>query len=184
MEHAALLPRPHRLSASTTDAELLEATADGREDAFGELRRRYRRMIDAVCRSLLGREGAEDCDQEVFVRVWQKASLYDRSRGPAPAWLMTVARNVGRNLRPRHEHVPAALDDEADPSPGPGIDRLWLASALAQLPTHERRVIELAYVDDLSQSQIAELLQLPLGTIKTWNRRGLQRLAALLEDER
>lgn len=178
--------RPSRrglLTASTTDAELLEATADGREDAFGELRRRYRRMIDSVCRSLLGRDAAEDCDQEVFVRVWQKAPLYDRSRGSAPAWVMTVARNVGRNLLPRHEAVPALLDDRPDPDSGPGLERLWLAEALSRLPTHERRVIELAYVDDLSQSQIAELLRLPLGTVKTWNRRGLRRLATELEDE-
>ena len=166
-------------AAAPTEAELLEATARGEVDAFVELRGRLRRMVDAVCRSLLGREGEEDCEQEVFVRVWQKAPLYDRGRGPGRAWVATVARNVGLNLRVRAE-LQEAVQPEPTVEPVNIVDRLWLEGALARLPPQERRVLELTYEADLTQTQIAALTGVPLGSVKTWTRRGLHRLAEQL----
>ena len=162
------------------DARLLAAVATGDEEAFDRLRHRYWRAVERVCRSLPGE--IEDCVQEVFLRVWRKASLFDATRGSAPAWLLTLARNVSRNLHATPRPTPTELDLEA-PSPARDeVDRIWLHSALARIPAAERTVIELAYFADRSQSQIARELNVPLGTVKSWNRRGLNHLAELLAE--
>ena len=166
-----------------SDSELLLAVADGSEPAFTELRNRYRRAVERACRSIIGRD-AEDCAQEVFTRVWRKAPLYDGRRGGVPAWLMTVARRTALNLRAatasRRE---TTFADTPTPVQPPDTSTLWLQEALAQLPQQQRQVIELAYFDDLTQSSIAAQLAVPLGTVKSWTRRGLNQLAVTLEAE-
>lgn len=156
---------------------------NGSERAFEELRRRYRRAVEHACRALLGGE-VEDCVQEVFTRVWRKAYLYDGRRGSAAGWLLTLTRRTALNIRgtnaSRHE---VALLGEAGAVEPPDASRLWLDAALAQLPERQRQVIELAYFDDLSQSAIAAKLGVPLGSVKSWTRRGLTQLAALLGEE-
>ena len=166
-----------------SDADLLRAIGEGSEPAFEELRHRYRRAVERACRAIVGGE-LEDCAQEVFVRIWRKASLYDRGRGSAPAWLLTLARRTALNFR-RCREVPLPEDviDETGAVEAPDVDRFWLEAALARLPARERRVIELAYFHDLSQSAIAAELHVPLGSVKSWTRRGLHRLATLLGEE-
>jgi RNA polymerase sigma-70 factor (ECF subfamily) len=119
----------------------------------------------------------------VFVRIWRKAALYDRRRGSAPAWLLTIARRTALNFRQRRE-TPLAdeLVDETA-ADAPDVERFWIEAALERLPERERRVIELAYFHDLSQSAIAADLRVPLGSVKSWTRRGLHHLAALLGEE-
>jgi RNA polymerase sigma-70 factor (ECF subfamily) len=169
--------------AEWTDAELLGAIGWGSEPAFEELRDRYRRAVERACRSIVGSE-FEDCTQEVFVRVWRKAPLYDRRRGSAPAWLLTLARRTAINFRHgRRAPVPVELPDESGAVEPPDVDRFWLEAALGRLSERERQVIELAYFDDLSQTRIAAELDVPLGSVKSWTRRGLNRLAALLDEE-
>src|SRR5947199_9236127 len=80
-------------SRQATDVELLRAIASGSEPAFEELRGRYRRSVERVCRAVAGSE-QEDCEQEVFARVWGKAALFDPTRGSAAAWLLTLARRA------------------------------------------------------------------------------------------
>lgn len=172
-------PPPSKVS----DAELLRAVGEGSEPAFEELRHRYRRAVERCCRSI-GRGELEDCTQEVFVRIWRKAALYDRGRGSAPAWLLTLARRTALNFhhgRRRLQQV--ELPDEIGAVEPPNVDRSWLDAALERLPERERLVIELAYFDDLSQSRIAAELGAPLGSVKSWMRRGLNRLATLLDEE-
>jgi len=179
LERATAAPTP----AKATDAELLQAIGDGSEPAFEELRHRYRRAVERACRSMAGSE-LEDCAQEVFVRIWRKATLYDHSRGSAPAWLLTLTRRTALNFRQaRKAPVPAELPDEAGAVEPPDVDRFWLDAALERLPERERLVLELAYFDDLSQSRIATELGVPLGSVKSWTRRGLNRLAAMLGEE-
>jgi RNA polymerase sigma-70 factor (ECF subfamily) len=173
---------PHARPAGPTDTELLAAVAQGSEPAFEELRRRYRRAVDRVCRAHADRE-AEDCSQEVFARVWRKAGLFDAERGTPPAWLLTLARNVAINLRVQRIPEPVGDQVEAGADDGPLVERFWLESALERLPRHERTVLELAYHHDRSQSEIARELGVPLGTVKSWTRRGLNRLATLLGEE-
>jgi len=172
-------PRP---AARAEDTELLEAVGQGSEPAFEELRRRYRRAVERVCRALLGGE-AEDCVQEVFTRVWRKAHLYDGRRGSAAGWLLTLARRTVLNLRAADGRREVALLGEAGSVEPPDASRLWLEAALAQLPERQRQVIELAYFDDLSQGAIAAELGVPLGSVKSWTRRGLTQLATLLGEE-
>jgi len=166
-----------------TDAELLRAVALRNESAFEELRVRYGRAIERACRSIAPTD-LEDCTQEVFARVWEKARLFDRSRGSAPAWLLTLARRTALNFhQARRRPLPIELPDGAQAVAPPEVDRFWLDAALERLPAQERRVIELAYFDDLTQSRIAAELGVPLGSVKSWARRGLNRLALLLDEE-
>ena len=175
---------PYSAHADTCDGALLAEVASGCEPAFEELRRRYRASVEWTCRSLLRAGAEEDCAQEVFTRVWQKAHLFDASRGSVAAWLFTLTRNVARNFGAKRIAEPMALDPaDGQLTPEPTVERFWLEGALEQLPAKERQAIELAYFADLSQAQIAAALGVPLGTIKTWTRRGLNRLAGLLAEE-
>jgi RNA polymerase sigma-70 factor (ECF subfamily) len=165
-----------------SDVELLQAIAAGNEAAFAELRGRYGRAVSGVCRTVAASD-REDCEQEVFARIWRKAALFDPGRGSAAAWLLTLARRTALNLRAgRRPAVP--IDDEASVGvEPPDVDAFWLEGALARLSEQERAVIELAYYSDLSESAIARRLRVPLGSVKSWKRRGLNRLATLLGEE-
>jgi RNA polymerase sigma-70 factor (ECF subfamily) len=165
-----------------SDVELLQAVAAGSEAAFAELRDRYGRSVRRVCRSVAGPE-REDCEQEVFARIWRKAALFDPARGSAPAWLLTVARRTALNLRTARRPPLPIEDPGAAGEPPADLDAFWLQAGLARLPERERTVIELAYCDDLSESAIARRLRVPLGSVKSWKRRGLNRLATLLGEE-
>jgi RNA polymerase sigma-70 factor, ECF subfamily len=162
---------------------LLRAVAGGSESAFAELRSRYGGAVERECRSI-ARWESEDCVQEVFARIWRKAALFDPDRGSAASWLLTLARRTALNFRAGHRRWPSVSSSvsEVAVSP-PDVDGFWLAAALVRLPERERRVIELAYYGDLSESAIAAKLQAPLGSVKSWKRRGLNRLAELLGEE-
>jgi RNA polymerase sigma-70 factor, ECF subfamily len=173
-----------------SDGELIERIAVGDRSAFEELYARYARAVLGLALRRLGDRGrAEDASQEAFVAVWRSARTYDPARGPGAPWLYTVARNaITDGLRRTPE--PAAELPEGpgrEPDPGDQAEAAWQAwrvhRALEVLPQHERPVIELAYWSGLSQSEIAERLGIPLGTVKTRTRSALQRLANALEGE-
>ena len=173
-----------------TDAELLERVGSRDRAAFEELYRRYARpMLGLALRRLGDRGRAEDAVQEAFAAVWRSAHSYDRNRGPGAAWLYTVARNAIVDGARRRPEPAADVPDEQAIAAGPDerAEASWLAwrvhRAIGELPENERHVIELAYWSELSQSEIADRLQLPLGTVKTRTRAGLSRLAGLLEGE-
>ena len=166
-----------------SDVELLRAIANGSEPAFEELRCRYRHAVERVCRTVAGAE-REDCEQEVFARVWGKAALFDPARGSAAAWLLTLARRTALNQLPaRRPPIPVDPAPTAAAVEPADLDAFWLETALARLSEQERVVIELAYYGDLSESAIAKRLRVPLGSVKSWKRRGLNRLATLLDQE-
>lgn len=170
-----------RMAAAVSDAELIRAVAAGDEMALGEIARRYRTPIQRMCRKIAGAD-SDDCAQEVLTRVWRKASLYNPASGNAAGWLMTLARNAAYNVVRGHRLAVVELETDPaveDPSP---VDRFWVEEALASLPDQQRMVLELAYFHDRSQTQIAAELGVPLGTVKSWNRRGLNRLAELLQE--
>jgi RNA polymerase sigma-70 factor, ECF subfamily len=167
----------------SSDAELLRAIATGSEAAFEELRSRYGQAVARVCRTLASSD-REDCAQEVFARIWRKAALFDPDRGSAAAWLLTLARRTALNLQAARRPV-TPIGDEllVGTVEAPEVDAFWLDGALARLTERERTVIELAYYSDLSESAIASRLRVPLGSVKSWKRRGLNRLATLLGEE-
>ena len=165
-----------------TDAELLRAIAGGSEAAFEELRVRYARPVGRVCRTVAGVD-AEDCEQEVFARIWRKAALFDPGRGSAAAWLLTLARRTALNLHAGARTPIPAPSEPIDVGEPQRLDAFWLAAAMARLPKRERTVVELSYYEDLSETAIARRLRVPLGSVKSWKRRGLNRLAVLLGEE-
>jgi RNA polymerase sigma-70 factor (ECF subfamily) len=175
--------------ATATDAALLARIAEEDAGAFAELYERYRRRIYAFAlRRLRDRERAEDAVQETFAAVWRSAGTYRAERGAAGAWLYAVSRNaiVDRfRSRPEESGDPPDVPDEKD-GPAQRAERDWVAgrvhSALRTLPEKERAVIELAYWRGLSQSEVADSLGIPLGTVKTRTRSALSRLADLLEE--
>lgn len=173
-----------------TDGELIEAIATGDRAAFDELYVRYARAVLGLALRRLGDRGrAEDATQEAFAAIWRSARTYDRARGSGATWLYTVARNaIVDGIRRQPEPTAAAPDlPELSDGPPERAEGAWVSwrvhRALESLPEHERPVIELAYWSGLSQSEIAEFLHVPLGTVKTRTRSALARLADVLEEE-
>jgi RNA polymerase sigma-70 factor (ECF subfamily) len=174
-----------------TDSELIADVAEGDRVAFEELHRRYARSVLGIALRRIGDRGrAEDATQDTFASVWRSASRFDPARGEATSWLYTVARNaIVDGLRRRREPPVDETPELAEPGPGPddAAEAGWLRwrvhRALETLPEQERPLVELAYWSGLSQSEIAEYLGIPLGTVKTRTRSALRRLADELEDE-
>lgn len=171
--------------AEAADSDLLKQIAMGSEEAFRVLWDRFGPGIYTVCRRRLGDSGAaEDASQETFTSVWRRAGTFDPVRGSAAGWLYAIARNAAAQLV-RRGHAGTTLtvlDEQTADEPDDPVMRLTLHAALTRLPATEREVLELAYFDDMTQTEIAERLRLPLGTVKTRTRSGLHRLARYLED--
>ena len=173
-----------------TDGELIELVAIRDRRAFEELHRRYARAVLGLALRRLGDRGrAEDATQDAFASVWRSAAGYDPARGAGGPWLYTVSRNaiidgLRRTPEPATEAPDLASTDAGPDELAEQADVAWrVHRALEELPDHERQVIELAYWSGLSQSEIAEFLHLPLGTVKTRTRTALARLADALEAE-
>jgi RNA polymerase sigma-70 factor (ECF subfamily) len=175
---------------TATDGELLSRVGAGDRAAFEELYRRFARPVLGLALRRIGDRGrAEDATQEAFASVWRSARSYDPARGSGAPWLYAVARNaIVDGLRRTPEPVaepPDLPSDEAGPLEQ--TEAGWVSwrvhRALEVLPDHERQLIELAYWGGLSQSEVAEFLQIPLGTVKTRTRSALGRLADVLEGE-
>ncbi len=173
-----------------TDGELIARIGEGDSGAFELLYRRYARPVFALALRRLGDRGrAEDAVQETFASIWRSAGSYRQERGPGAPWLYAVARNAIVDRRRAFGEPTAEPVDEASKDLGPPerAESNWTAwrvhRALVELPEHERRLVELAYWGGLSQSEIAEFLNVPLGTVKTRTRSALARLADLLEGE-
>jgi RNA polymerase sigma-70 factor (ECF subfamily) len=186
-----LEPPAAREERRATDGDLLERIADGDSEAFETLYRRFARpLLGLALRMLRDRSRAEDAVQETFAAIWRSAPSYRPERGPGAPWLYAVARNaIVDRARARGEATFADPPDQVSPSPGPAEEAessylSWrVHRAVEDLPAHEREVLELAYWSGLSQSEIAQFLDIPLGTVKTRTRSGLARLADLLEGE-
>src|SRR5687768_10690139 len=168
---------PEVTEREPSDAELIERTSAGDRAAFEELYRRYTRPVLSLALRRLGDAGrAEDALQEAFAAIWRSAASYDRLRGQGGAWLYTIARNAIIDAARRRPEAPVEAADEASSEPGPPdqAERAWLSwrvhRAIEELPENERAVIELAYWRGLSQSEISEVLGVPLGTVKTRTR--------------
>ncbi len=173
-----------------TDGELIRRTGNGDRGAFEVLYRRYSRPVFGLALRRLGDRGrAEDAVQETFASIWRAARSYRPERGPGAPWLYAVARNAIIDRSRARNEPPTEAPEEASPDDGPAerAEAGWTAwrihRALEELSPNERSVIELAYWSGLSQSEIAEYLGIPLGTVKTRTRAALARLADELEEE-
>ena len=174
-----------------SDAELLARVGEHDREAFEILYGRYVRPVFGLALRRLGDRGhAEDAVQEAFAAIWRSASTYRPERGAAGGWLYTVARNaIVDRLRRTGPTSDAELPELPSAGPGPAqqAEDAWVSwrvhRALEELQPREREVIELAYWSGMSQSEVAEYLHLPLGTVKTRTRSALARLASVLEGE-
>jgi RNA polymerase sigma-70 factor, ECF subfamily len=173
-----------------TDGDLIRRVARRDAEAFEVLYRRYARPVFGLALRRLGdRMRAEDAVQETFAAVWRSARTYRPDRGAGAPWLYTVARNAIVDRSRNRSEPPAEVPEKASGEPGPAerAETSYVAwrvhRALEGLGDNERDVIELAYYGELSQSEIADFLGIPLGTVKTRTRAGLGHLADLLEGE-
>jgi RNA polymerase sigma-70 factor (ECF subfamily) len=189
LPHASPRATIRAVHSDVSDGELISRVGSGDRNAFEILYRRYARPVFGLALRRLGDRGrAEDAVQETFASVWRAAASYRPERGPGAPWLYAVARNaIVDNGRARREPpVDTVEEDAGDETPAERAEAGWIAwrvhRSLAELPENERVVIELAYWAGRSQSEIAELLGIPLGTVKTRTRAGLARLADMLGD--
>jgi RNA polymerase sigma-70 factor, ECF subfamily len=185
-------------STPTSDTDLIARAAGGDERAMAELYDRYGQVLYAVAYRIVGQQAdAEEVVLDTFAQAWREATRFEAARGSVPGWLTTIARSRALDLvraRSRRERITATAAAERPDSspamgrwrtdPSSGVDyaerRKQVQLALEALSPPQRRAIELAFFEGLSQSEIAERLQEPLGTIKTRVRLGMQKLRECL----
>jgi RNA polymerase sigma-70 factor, ECF subfamily len=176
--------------SESEDAELVARVGDGDTAALRELYERFGSILFGMALRIAGdRQAAEECTQDVFVSVWQRARDYEPERAAVSTWLITIARNRAVDYVRRRAARPADPYAEVEPTDDPSADvadtvaaaetSRRMAAALAELPHAQREVLILAYFQGLSHSEIADSLGLPLGTVKGRTRLALDRLRAL-----
>jgi RNA polymerase sigma-70 factor (ECF subfamily) len=179
------------MATNDQDAVLLAKVAAGDlGPPLEALYDRYAGRVHGLGVRLLGNTGlAEELVQETFVRVWRNAPQFAPERGSVAAWLFTIARRIAIDLSRRPSSRPFADEQEpvepAVPS-DEAVERLLVGlnvrDALDSLSPVQREVIELLYLQDLTQAQVAERLGLPLGTVKTRSYYGLRALRSAFEE--
>lgn len=189
----------HPTAVLLPDSALVAHAAGGDERALGDLYDRYGGMAYSLACAIVGEHAdAEEVVADAFAQIWRSASSFDASRGSVAAWVATIARTRALDLvrsRKRRARVleeAAVVTDEGEslvlaPSTE-ATDRsveqseasVIVRRSLADLPASQRKVIELAYFGGLSQSEIAEQLSEPLGTVKTRMRAGMEKLRQAL----
>lgn len=175
------------------DDRLIEAL--GRQDvgALESFYDRYGKVAYSLAYRIVGERGvAEDVVQDAFLSVWRQAKSYRPDRGSPKTWLMAIVRN--RSIDKLRSHASGSnwvsvdeIPDDFGAEPGPW-QQVWndvrgatVRDALERLPVEQKKSIELAYFSGYSQSEIADLMGVPLGTVKGRMRIGLQKLKAMLE---
>jgi len=167
--------------------------ARGAEDALAELYDRFGGVAYGVALRILRDPAlAQDAVQDAFLAAWRTAASFDPARGNASTWLMTLVHRRAVDLVRREERrradvldesAPVASGDSTEETAEVRAQRRAVQAALAQLPADQREALELAYYGGLSQSQLAERLGIPLGTVKSRMFAALATLRDLLQEE-
>jgi RNA polymerase sigma-70 factor, ECF subfamily len=174
-----------------SDEQVLEAVGRGDDDALGVLYDRFGRLAFRLAfRILRDRALAEDAVQEAFLAVWRSADAYKRERAKPSTWILTVVhRRAVDIVRREQSRRGEPLEVAPEPSAGPADEdavlrdrRAAVQAALTELPGEQRQALELAYYGGLTQSELAERLGVPLGTVKSRMFAGLGRLRELLAE--
>ena len=180
------------------DDTLLRLILDGQTKALSELYDRYSRLVYSIAVQIVGEQGAaEEIALDIFTRVWDKAESYRSDRGTVRVWLMGMTRNraiddlrrdkVRQNTQRKFwaEILSTSISLERDPETKVdlGLRKERVRLAINQLSEEQRDVLALAYFQGYTQSEIAQLLDLPLGTVKTRIRSAIQKLRRLLKEE-
>lgn len=171
---------------------VLARVAAGDQVAFAELYRRTSAKLFGVCLRMLVDHGeAEEVLQEIYTTVWRRAERFDVARASAITWLMALARNKAIDrLRQRHEYQPSHpfdLDGLVDEQPGPATqaeasqEYRRLQQCLQSLEPRQRQSVREAFFSGSTYSELAAQCRVPLGTMKSWIRRGLLQLRTCLD---
>lgn len=175
-------------SDSPTDIELMQRIVQQEQQALRMLYNRYGNAVYSLALRILRTPGlAEEVTQDTFLKVWQRAERWDSNRGKLSSWLLTVARHTAidrirrENRRPTGnamdlEKIAYAAGREAHVDTPQWENGQLLRSLMAKLPSEQAEVIELAFFQGMTHSELAEHLDLPLGTVKTRLRLGMQKL--------
>jgi RNA polymerase sigma-70 factor (ECF subfamily) len=184
-----------RRAATAIDPRLLSRVAKGDFDAFSELYDQSSRLLFTLALRILGNhEEAAQLLQDVYLEVWRKVARYDVGRGTPVAWLVTLTRSraiersragglppVGSAGRPEHSGPADVAYRAAGPQEQAHSElRDILTKAMGELPAAQREVVEMAYYQGLSHTEIAAQSQQPLGTVKTRMKLAMGKLRALL----
>ncbi len=167
---------------------LEERFVDGDEAALRAIYDEHASLVLSICRRTVGAD-AEDVVQQVFVAAWRGRSSFDASKGSLAGWLTGIAkfkavdhlRAKGRRPQSANQEVEDSASTAADV--GRVADRMLLTRALATLPEERRRVVALAFFEDFTHQEISEHLSMPLGTVKSHVRRGLEALRHVLGNQ-
>jgi RNA polymerase sigma-70 factor, ECF subfamily len=184
--------RPRRVDwRNASDADLAAGFADGDDSCLEESFRRWGSLIFSIAyRALNSSSEAEDITQQVFVGAWQARASYRESKGSLPGWMLGIARHRiadRQRARARDLRVVRAVTSDANVKVESEplltlVDRLVLVEEIQRLPHPRGTILRMAFWEGQSYSQIAERLQLPLGTVKSHSRRALRQLRARLEE--
>lgn len=179
------------------EAELMKRVAERDHRAFTELSEKYSALIFSTAFKVLNHyEDTEDVMNEVLATIWKKAGTYHPKKGSLVTWICTTARNRSidrvRSVQRRsslYDRFEEKIEGDAPEASTTGRELLYLSdarqvlqSAVVELSPEQREVIELAYFEGLTQKQIAERIDSPLGTVKARIRRGVERLRVTIND--
>lgn len=171
----------------------MEKIGQGDQSALMQLYARYGNAVYGLALRILHDTGlAEEVTQDTFLKVWKQSERWDADKGKLSSWLLTVARHTAidryRQLQRRLppgiplEDAETALGQTAVVDTQQWADGQLLARLLTQLPSEQAQLIQLAFFQGMSHSELAESLELPLGTVKTRLRLGLQKLKGLWQE--
>ncbi|OIJ63493.1 RNA polymerase sigma factor [Streptomyces mangrovisoli] len=188
-------PQPVTQSpASLPDEDLARGLMAGDDACLTAAYQRWSTLVRTLARRSLGdAEEAEDVTQQVFVGVWRGRGGYRPERGPLAGWIVGITRRKiadALSARTRRGELVAAAGavlalagTAAGRTPEAAVDRVVVRAELSRLPAPQRRVLRLAFYEDLTQTQIADRTGWPLGTVKSHARRGLHQLRDRLDEE-
>jgi RNA polymerase sigma-70 factor (ECF subfamily) len=182
------------MSESSADTALIERLRNRDPEGLATAYDRYSPIVYSLfLRITRDQSVAEDLVQELFIRVWSRARSFDSSKGALGVWILSIARNMAidhvrsaqarfaTRLRPI-EHADKAHGERKSQDPESLIDQArTVQNAFAGLNLNQKRVLELAYFEGFSQSEIAQHLQEPLGTVKSWMRSALLNLRSAIK---
>jgi RNA polymerase sigma-70 factor (ECF subfamily) len=182
-----------REAERSRDRELMRLVVRGEQSALEELMSRWTRPVYSLAlRILRNPELAEEVTQDVFLKVWKHAALFEEQRGAFSSWVLTMTHHGSidalRRGKARGSQVTSTLDNVVSatlPSPRPGVStwqKVKLEQALDTLPEKQRQVVELAYFGGHTREEMAVILKEPVGTVKTRLRDAIQKLAAVFRD--
>lgn len=182
------------------DEALIRLIAHSKTEALSVLYDRYGRLVFSLAIHIVGDQAtAEEITQDVFFRIWEKASTYRVEQAKVSTWLTSITRYRAidilrqRGVRPEQNSVdwaedtlsmlPAGADDPEDATEL-SMEQKRIQKALANLPEDQRQAVALAYFQGMTHTEIAETLKVPLGTVKTRIRLAMQKLREMLRDDR